>query len=363
MKVIFNKRTRFYGLSRRMASLVIIITAVLVGYGVFLCQPGLETRKGKGVDLDCYRAIAIRIHGGEGYYTAAGEELRSRGYPTRSLFNWRMPLLATLIGHLPTINTGKIVAVLLASIASLTWISILMRYLPSFGWRIFGSLLVISPIIYSLSGDVFLAHEFWAGTLIALSLAAYVKEWRFVAVGSGLAALFLRELSLPFVAVMALIDLAERKRRQALAWLIGIMVFGVEMYFHWLKIPGMDTNVVNFKEGWVVFGGWSFVLNASRMDPYLLLAPPWVTAVILPLLLLGFLGWKDELGLRVGLTVGVYVAAFLFVGLPFSQYWGMMYSSVMLLGLLNIPYTVNDLWGSIRQKPKAEKKIILDPGV
>ena len=42
-----------------------------------------------------------RIHAGEGYYRAAGDELRGRGYPTRSVFNWRTPLPMWLIGRMP----------------------------------------------------------------------------------------------------------------------------------------------------------------------------------------------------------------------------------------------------------------------
>jgi hypothetical protein len=356
MDVVFSKRTRFFGLSRRKAFFLLITVVSLVVYGVFSHQPDMNTSKGEGVDLKCYRAIAERIHAGEGYYKAAGDELRSRGYPTRSLFNWRLPLLATLIGHLPNVDAGKIAAVLLALATSLMWVSILLQHLPSFGWRIFGYLLVLDPIIYSLSGDVFLAHEFWAGTLISLSLAAYVKEWRFTAVCCGLAALFLRELSLLFVVVMLFFDLAEGRWREVLAWSIGIMIFGVELFFHWMGISGMITQGLAFKGGWAVLGGWPFVLSASRMDPYLLSAPPWVTAVILPLLLIGLLGWRSELGLRVGGTVGIYMSAFLLVGLPFNQYWGMMYSSVMLLGFLNAPYAFNDLWQSIHKKLRGEER-------
>lgn len=350
--VVFTKRTRFFRLSRRKAFFLLITVVSLVVYGVFSHQPDMNSSKGAGVDLKCYRAIAERIHAGEGYYKAAGDELRSRGYPTQSLFNWRLPLLAILIGHLPTVDTGKIAAALLAFTTSLMWVSILRRHLPSLGWRIFGYLLVLDPIIYSLSGDVFLAHEFWAGTLISLSLAAYAKQWRFAAVCCGLAALFLRELSLLFVVIMLLVDFAEGRRREALAWSIGIMGFGVELFFHWIKISGMVTQDLAFKGGWVVVGGWPFVLSASRMDPYLLLAPSWVAAVIIPLLLIGLLGWRSELGLRVGATVGIFMSVFLFVGLPFNQYWGMMYSSFMLLGLLNVPYAFNDLWQLIHKKPR-----------
>jgi hypothetical protein len=349
----FYNQTHFSGLSRKIALLVLIAVVALIVYGVFSYHPSKNTGQGEGVDLDCYRAIIKRIHLGEGYYKAAGEELHRRGYPTESLFNWRMPLLATILGKLPNIKIAKILAIMLAFLTVLIWVSILLKKLPVV-WRTFGCFLVLDPITYSLSGDVFLSQEFWAGTLISLSLAAYAKGWRLVAVCSGLAALFLRELAIPFVVAMLLIALAERKRVEALAWSTGTVVFVGELFFHWIKISGMvKQGSLALKGGWVVFGGWPFVLSTSRMDPYLLFAPPWVAAVILPLLLIGFLGWKGELGLRVGATVGAYVLMFLFVGLPFNQYWGMMYSSIMLLGLLAVPHSFRDLWESICRSPKS----------
>src|SRR4051812_7219871 len=50
-------------------------------------------------DIALYRAEVDRMHAGEEYYTVAGEELRSRGYPTRSVFNWRTPLPTWLIAR------------------------------------------------------------------------------------------------------------------------------------------------------------------------------------------------------------------------------------------------------------------------
>ena len=49
-------------------------------------------------DVALYRAEVDRIHAGEGYYRVVGEELVARGYPTRSVFNWRTPLPVWLIG-------------------------------------------------------------------------------------------------------------------------------------------------------------------------------------------------------------------------------------------------------------------------
>src|SRR5262245_47437665 len=53
-------------------------------------------------DIALYLAEVQRISRGENYYKAANHELRERGYPTRSVFNWRTPLPMWLLGMLPS---------------------------------------------------------------------------------------------------------------------------------------------------------------------------------------------------------------------------------------------------------------------
>src|SRR5712691_8782033 len=55
-----------------------------------------------GMDLLLYRRIVERVHDGASYYDAAQSELRGGGYPTGSVFNWRTPVYAWVIGHLPS---------------------------------------------------------------------------------------------------------------------------------------------------------------------------------------------------------------------------------------------------------------------
>ena len=50
-------------------------------------------------DVFLYRAEVDRIQDGEGYYQAVATELTTRGYPTKSVFNWRMPLPVWAVGQ------------------------------------------------------------------------------------------------------------------------------------------------------------------------------------------------------------------------------------------------------------------------
>jgi hypothetical protein len=349
--MLFPKSTRYAHVSRRRAALVVTLLAGAIVYGlvVYGAAPA-STVKGnaRGEDLRCYRRIVERVRAGEGYYEAAGDELRTRGYATRSPFNWRLPLLAWLLARLPSTEMGEAVAAILAIMTLLVWISVLGQDHHSFAWLAFGSLAVLGPVIYSLLPGIFLAHEFWAGTLISLSLASYARGWRVLSVVSGLMAIFLRELALPFVCVMLALSYREGRRREVLAWVAGMVAFGVALLFHWSTVRALTSHPGSLAQqgGWMDFGGWRFVLSTARMHPYLFPAPAWVTAVTLPLALLGLAGWCGSLGSRVAWTVFTYVLAFVFVGLPYNQYWGLMYTGIMLLGLLYVPNSVRDLWQS-----------------
>src|SRR5258708_30464514 len=80
-----------------------------------------------GRDLQAYRNIITRVHAGEDYYSAAGEELRSNGYPTGSLFNWRPPAYAWLIGSLPSPTWGQVLLCGLALITLLLAYNVMQR--------------------------------------------------------------------------------------------------------------------------------------------------------------------------------------------------------------------------------------------
>jgi hypothetical protein len=347
-EVLFPKTTRFANLKPTSAVIVILAVLAAIGLGIIFPSPPLPERGKTGRDFLIYEGIVKRIHDGEGYYEAAGSELRSLGLPTKSAFNWRLPSLAWLMGHLPSISMSHFIAIILSAITLGIWISLLRDL--SLTQRLFASVLLLGPLIHALLSLVFLLHEFWAGTLIALSVVAYARGWRMLSLASGVLALYLRELALPFVCIMAITSYLEGRRRETLFWVLGIIGFGVFLTIHSIIIHGLITQTdLIYKEGWIVFGGWPFVLNTVQMHPFLILAPSWVSAVILPLSLLGLIGWNGPLGFRLASIVTVYVLAFLFVGKWFNIYWGIIYVNLLPLGFLYVPYSLRDLFSSFRR--------------
>jgi hypothetical protein len=303
---------------------------------------------GKGEDLKCYRAIVERIHNGEGYYQAADQELRTRGYPTRSVFNWRLPFLALFLGNLPNPLMGQVLGIMLSGVTVILWIFVLKKNL-SFGWSAIGSVLLLGILINSLIEGVFLTHEFWAGTLIVLSLIASSQRWTLLSISSGILALFIRELSLPFVGAMMIAAFLEKHYREAFCWLLGILSFFLILAIHSQMVNALITGAHSAqKEGWLVWGGWTFVLKTIQFHPFLLSLPPWITPIFVPLSIVGLAGWKGPFGSRVTLIVGAYILSYLFVGKPsLNIYWGVIFNSLIFLGVLYIPRSIIDLWRSI----------------
>ena len=333
----------FFNLSAHRAFIIALLITTII-YGLIVCRPlpgVFESRQPKDADLKCYQTIVEQIQAGQSYYPAAGDTLRSMGYTTASVFNWRLPALAWLLGQLPSVRSGQILAFILATTTLLIWLTV-FHYKNYARWQIFlGGLILAGPVIYSLLPGPFLVHEFWAGTLIVLSLGAYARGWRYVSVISGLLALFLRELSLPFVFVMMVLAYIEGHRREALIWFMGILAFGAELLIHWSIVSKLITeNDRALQGGWIVFGGWPFVLTTAQMHPFLLMSPSWVVAIILPLSLLGLAVWRGSSEMRVACTVGIYILAFMIVGRSFNIYWGLMYVFLFPLGLLHAPYAL-----------------------
>ena len=327
--------------------IIILITSILYGFTVRHPESPAHIAGGKTEDSDIkvYQTVVEQIHAGKNYYTVAGDELRRVGYPTSSVFNWRLPALAWLLGQLPSIRTGRVIALILATTTLLIWFTVFVKYQYA-RWQVFfGGLILSGPLMYPLlHTTLFLFHEYWAGTLIALSLALHARGWRYASLVAGLTALFLRELSLPFVFVMMLLAFWEGQRREAMLWFAGILIFSGELLMHWSIVSKLITEKDKVLQGgWIVFGGWPFVCKTAQMHPFLLISPQWIVAIILPLSLLGLAYWRDSAGIRVACTVGIYVLAFMIVGLPFNGYWGLMYAFILPLGLLHVPYALKKI--------------------
>jgi len=353
-KDIFPATTLFSGIPPSIARIVILCFIGLAVYGILLgdFENTLPAGSGGGEDLRAYRQIAERVRDGEGYYEAAHRELQPL-YPTGSLFDWRLPYLGWTIGHMPDPLVAQGLGVILALLTLLLWFVLAQDSLP-FPMMAAGSLLLIGAPAYSFVSDLFLAHEFWAGTLITLSILAYARGWLMASLVAAVLALMVRELSLLYVAVMLALSFRERKVQEALHWLTVIVLFAGLMAVHFTHVREYAGGGIGGVQPWITLGGWKFVLATCSMHPYLIFLPPWLTAVVVPLAVVGLMGWQGPLGSRIGATVCLYMTAFMIIGQSFNRYWGVLYVNLLPLGLLFAPAAVRDLFYSAATIPTGE---------
>jgi hypothetical protein len=345
--------------SRRLARLrplyawsLLGLTIILSAYGVYIhgrtqtliVQSGDRNK----TDYAMYERIVNRVHAGEGYYQATGSEMRDGGYAVRPFPTWRPPTLARLMALFPNPQASRLLIVLMAAVALGCWVQCL-RNEGALWISIVGGVLLFCPLAVALAPNLYPNHETWSGLCIVLSLALYARGYRQLSVVSGLLALFFRELALPFVFVMMVVSFWEGRRREALAWFLGVVCFAIFLGVHaWMVNRQLTAADVRVGPGWLYLGGWPFVLKTARSNVLLLASPSWVAGLLLPFMLLGLAGWSSQGGTRVALTVGIYVAAFLFAGRPNQAYWGLMYTSLLPLGLVFAPRAVADLLRAIR---------------
>lgn len=351
-----------------------LVLAVIATFGVAsicvtltpIANKYVEVKHDTPGDVELYRATIERIRHGEGYYQAAATELPSRGFPTRSVFNWRTPLLAWLLGQLPSEAWPKALLGTLGLVLMLLTFEALAReedhrrsadsgstvnqertdVRPA--WRRLAlpaacALLLSGPLLPTL-GDSAVQPVYWASVLIAMSACAYGVERPALGVALGLAALFLRELAMPYVVVCVALAWWHDRRSELCAWGLGLMAWGLFFAFHaWQVSRWMPHDAQSHVQGWIQFGGAGLVIAAAQMNSYLLALPQWVTAIFLTAALVGFAGWSTPMGTRIGLTVCLFFVGLAVVGQRFNNYWGIVIAPLLCFGVVQFPASIQDL--------------------
>ena len=342
--------TGYARLTPRQARAVLALLVAICGFFVAVTFSPLaqgyagKDRPGEG-DIALYRAEVDRIHAGEGYYQAAAAELTARGYPTRSVFNWRTPLPMWLIGRMPAAVLGKALLGGLALVLFLAAFEALAREENNLIRRPLAcALLLTGPLMLCILGDLIVMPVLWAGVLIALSICAYGVGRPWLGLVLGLAAVLFRDLALPYCILAAGIAWRTNRRAELRGWILGLAAWLGLFALHWRQVADLITpQALAHSQGWIQFGGAGFVIATAQMNAYLLLLPQWVTALYLAAAMFGFAGWHTPLGLRAGLTACLFMAAFAAVGHEFNQYWGSLIAPLLCFGVARFPASLRDL--------------------
>ena len=297
-------------------------------------------------DLGLYLAEVQRIREGQSYYDAAAVELVDRGYPTRSVFNWRTPLPVWLIAQLPQLLAANVV------LAGLGLVLVLLAFtlVADEGSPAQGLLCVVflsGALLPCFLGEPVLLSELWSGVLLAISAACFGLRRHGWGVLFGLAALFLRELAAPYVVVCLVLAAGELRYRELGAWALGLIAYAAFYVLHVQQVlPRIGTEATAHDGGWIRFGGAAFLVATAQVNAYLLLLPQWISGIYLAAALLGAATWNSAAGRRIGLTVAAYTVAFGIVGNDFNQYWGCQIAPLLCLTAARAPAILRQAWRS-----------------
>jgi hypothetical protein len=208
-----------------------------------------------------------------------------------------------------------------------------------------GGTLFIGSIAWCFSDSSYLFTELWAGVTIGLSICAFRRGWVALGVASGLFALFYRELALPYVFVSLGLAVWSGRKREAIAWVVGIALFVAFMAVHASIVASRLTPMDQALEGgWLRFGGARFLLATSRMNVFLMGVPLLWTAIVLCLAVFGLTDTRDETRRRVGYTLLLYLVAFSIVGAPFNYYWGFLDAPLLAIAVGGAPRALRRAW-------------------
>lgn len=336
--------------------LAVLGIAASVAVSLSPLAKGRADAAGRGAnDMTLYRDEVVRVARGEPYYDAVADELRNQGYPTRSVFNWRTPLVVWTLAALPSPRWGQAVLAALSLVLILWSAAITIRERGAAAAAICGILMCGALLL--VSGDAYFLPVMWSGVLIGLSLCGYASERRGLAVALGLAALFVRELAAPYCIGALVLALYGRHGREALAWAIGFAAYAAFYAYHIAEVQAriLPTDIAHDGTWWQA-GGLPFLIALAQVNAFWLVAPQWIAAAYLALAVIGTASWDTPWGRRVGLTLCGYLATFALVGYEFNQYWGVLISPLLALVAAHAPAAIADLWRQARLFPSESRQ-------
>jgi len=173
---------------------------------------------------------------------------------------------------------------------------------------------------------------------------------------AGTLSLLTRELALPFVAVMSAFSIHERSMGRTLMWQLVSPYFSSWCFFILLSKGVSRSPTISMR--WTLGHSGRMVVcarNDKNDIPIFFSCPSGLLPFLVPLTLLGLSGWRGPLGSRIGLTVGIYIFIFLFVGQEFNRYWGVVYVNLLPLGLLFTLTVAINLYDSIINSGEADE--------
>ncbi|MDD9971415.1 MAG: hypothetical protein OXR73_34560 [Myxococcales bacterium] len=292
-------------------------------------------------DLLLYDAVIERLQNGERYYDFIVEEHRKRQYAVTPGVAVRLPTLAYIDAWL---GPGGQMAVSLALLLSVlaAWWRRLAEEPGGLERRRIALALVFMGTSLCLNRHYFVMHELWAGALLALSFGLHGPGRWGASLAAAALALFIRELCLPFVLLMAAVALYRRDWSQSVAWSMLALCFLMALSAHSSAIAARSVEG-DHHQSWLTLRGLPGFLTLVVHSSSLRVVPEFLAAPIVMLAIVGWLGWRSPAGVFGSLLYLGYGVGFMIAGRPDNFYWGVLIVPVLFVGLAFMPRAVTSL--------------------
>jgi hypothetical protein len=328
--------------ARLVLGLVVAAILLLVIAALMVHAPAAAPTLAQG-DLALYGRIVDRLRDGQGYYPAMHAELLRSGYPTAAVFNWRTPLLLSLVALAPSTAIAQAALAVIAIGAGGLWLALLWRIAPLAA----GMALPLTILAYAaaVTPQTVTFGEIVAGFLVLASAGCYGLRWPLAGMALALIALFVRELAAPYVLICGAMALLAGRRGEIRLAAVGVVAFAIYYGVHVAAVLAqLGPNEPSDASSWLSFGGPGFLVETAAFNGLFLLMPRSISAIVLPLALLGLFAVPPLR--RMALAVAAYALLFLFIGKPFNDYWGAIYTPLLTPGLVLAWPALRDLAGA-----------------
>jgi hypothetical protein len=290
-----------------------------------------------------YRQVVAAVAKGAPYYETLGAALRRGNYATVPMWNWRPPLVYTMLAHLPEHAEWLFVPLMVSML-------VIAGPRVSDAGRLTMSLGIVSVLAVLIGSGASWMTESWAGVAIGLSLVCHLRGARLAAVLLAGLACALRELAVVYLAICAVAAWRER-RSDELRTMVGVAV-ALALYYggHWWAVRHAQRPTDLTGASWLAGGGMAFVRDTLYHTYFgervrVLLA--WS---------IGLSTLATSMPVRLRWTVWAYACAFLIVGRPDNSYWGLMVNPAHAIALGFLPETIQQgLWRRDRANDASRK--------
>jgi hypothetical protein len=300
-------------------------------------------------DLALYDRAIERIRHGESYYDFIVAEHRLAHYPVRPGLAVRLPTLAYLDAWLGLPGQFAAAIVLLIAVLIAWWRKLGEELGDPRRRRLAIALLALGASL-GLNRDFFVLHELWAGMLLALSFglhraksAVSSGKWGWSLAVAALA-LAIRELSLPFVLLMAAMAFWRGDQREGFAWTGLAALFLAALAWHLHIIAGQTSPSDPLSATWLEMRGLTGWLSNVVLSSNVRSLPHWLAGPLVMLAIFGWASWRSAAGAFATLLYLGYGLAFMIAGRGDNYYWGFMVAPAMFIGLAFVPMGLKSLW-------------------